>query len=187
MDLKSNWIALFNRAASGTKEIRNLLTPLGAALFIGFIAGLVFLSFRLDHWLKLPGLIPRPWHLIVSLPLLAIGLFLIGWSVLHFVKSKGTPVPFNPPPELVQSGPYAHTRNPMLSGVFFLMFGLGIFSGSPTLVFFFTPLFIGINTWELKAIEEPELEKRLGQAYLAYRQKTPMFIPRLSSGRKSDG
>ena len=68
----------------------------------------------------------------------------------------------------------------------FIIIGLGFFLGSPTLVFFFTPLFVGINTWELIAIEEPELEKRLGQAYLAYRQKTPMFIPRIISGRKRD-
>lgn len=43
----------------------------------------------------------------------------------------------------------------------------------------FTPLFIALNYWELKWIEEPELEKRLGGAYLEYRAKTPMFLPDL--------
>jgi protein-S-isoprenylcysteine O-methyltransferase Ste14 len=36
-----------------------------------------------------------------------------------------------------------------------------------------------INVWELKAIEEPELTKRLGQDYIEYRKKTPMFFPSL--------
>jgi protein-S-isoprenylcysteine O-methyltransferase Ste14 len=43
--------------------------------------------------------------------------------------------------------------------------------------FIFTPLFILINVWELKAIEEPELLKRLGQDYIEYRKRTPMFFP----------
>ena len=121
---------------------------------------------------------------MVSLPLAGIGLFLVGWSVQNFIMAKGTPVPFNPPPQLVKTGPYAHTRNPMLSGVFFLMFSLGFLLGSVSLVFFFTPLFIAINAWELKEIEEPELEKRIGEAYLAYKKSTPMFIPRLWGRKK---
>ena len=59
-----------------------------------------------------------------------IALFFVGWSVLNFHKVKGTPVPFNPPPALVTTGPYAYVRNPMLSGIFLLLFGLGILFGS---------------------------------------------------------
>lgn len=187
MSLKSRWISLFYRVATGTKSIRTLLTPLGAGLFIIFIGTLIIGSIQLDRWLHLPQVIPPPWHFILSLPFSGIGLLLVGWSVQNFLKAKGTPVPFNPPQQLVQTGPYAHTRNPMLSGVFFLMVGLGLFLGSVSLLFFFTPLFMLINAWELKAIEEPELEKRLGEAYSAYRQKTPMFIPRLFIGsRRND-
>ena len=64
-----------------------------------------------------------------------------------------------------------------LTGIFFLMFGLGFLVDSFSLIFIFTPLFILVNTWELKMIEEPELLKRLGKKYDEYRNKTPMFIP----------
>jgi protein-S-isoprenylcysteine O-methyltransferase Ste14 len=47
------------------------------------------------------------------------------------------------------------------------------------LVFLFTPLFILANVWELKHIEEPELIRRLGDEYAAYRRRTPMFLPRV--------
>jgi protein-S-isoprenylcysteine O-methyltransferase Ste14 len=100
------------------------------------------------------------------------------WSILHFIKIKGTPVPFNPPPKLVNTGPYFYVRNPMLSGVFILMFGFGILFNSISLAFIFTPLFILFNYVELKAIEEPELEKRLGKDYLEYKKNVPMFFPR---------
>ena len=102
-------------------------------------------------------------------------------GVQNFLKAKGTPVPFNPPPQLVTSGPYAYSRNPMLTGVFALLFGIGIFFGSFSLLFVFTPLFIFVNYWELKAIEEPELVKRLGQEYIEYRKMTPMFFPSFRS------
>ena len=107
----------------------------------------------------------------------------MGWSVFHFLKVKGTPVPFNPPPKLVATGPYAYARNPMLTGIFLLLFGLGVLFQSLSLVLFFTPAFIALNVWELKAIEEPELEKRLGQEYIEYKEKIPMFIPRLERKR----
>ena len=67
----------------------------------------------------------------------------------------------------------------MLTGVFALLFGIGVLLESVSLLFIFTPLFILINVWELKVIEEPELLKRLGQEYADYRQKTPMFWPKI--------
>src|SRR5665648_1012839 len=110
--------------------------------------------------------------------ILSIGLSLMLWSILHFIKVKGTPVPFNPPPKLVTTGPYSYIRNPMLSGVFILMFGFGIFFRSISLVFIFTPLFVLLNFLELKAIEEPELENRLGKDYSKYKKRVPMFFPK---------
>jgi protein-S-isoprenylcysteine O-methyltransferase Ste14 len=67
----------------------------------------------------------------------------------------------------------------MLTGIFFLLFGFGAVVGSILLIFIFTPLFILVNMWELKEIEEPELVRRLGEEYIAYRNKTPMFIPKI--------
>jgi len=75
-------------------------------------------------------------------------------------------------------GPYAYVRNPMLSGIFLLMVALGMLLRSVSLVFIFTPLFIVINVLKLKAIEEPELERRLGKHYVEYKGNVPMFIPK---------
>jgi protein-S-isoprenylcysteine O-methyltransferase Ste14 len=123
------------------------------------------------------NILTRPLSIIFALPIFSFALFLIGWSVLYFLKVKGTPVPFNPPPRLITTGPYAYVRNPMLTGVFALLFGFGLFFRSISLLVVFTPLFISINVWELKTIEEPELLKRLGEGYIEYRKRTPMFFP----------
>ncbi len=80
------------------------------------------------------------------------------------------------------TGTYAHVRNHMFTGVSVLLFGIGILLNPVSLAFIFTPLFILLNVLELKAVEEPELEKRLGKEYPEYRKRVTMFIPRLKVG-----
>jgi protein-S-isoprenylcysteine O-methyltransferase Ste14 len=179
VSLRERLIGIFYRAATGSRKTRDLLTPAGIVFFFGFIALFIFAALQVDKFLDFPKLLPTSLNIIVSVPILAIGLFLMAWSVLHFVRVKGTPVPFNPPPKLVTTGPYAHVRNPMVTGVFVLLFGLGVLLRSISLVSIFTPLFILLNVWELKAVEERELERRLGKDYVEYKKRVPMFIPRL--------
>jgi len=179
MSFRKKAIEIFYKAATSSRKIRNFLTPLGLFIFFTLLALFILVSLQVDKFLGLPIFLPTSLKVFVSVPILALGLFLWLWSALHFIKAKGTPVPFNPPPKLVTSGPYSYCRNPMLGGVFITLFGLGVLLNSISLVFIFTPLFILLNLLELKAIEEPELEKRLGREYLEYKRKTPMLIPGL--------
>jgi protein-S-isoprenylcysteine O-methyltransferase Ste14 len=179
MDIKNRWIDFLYKLATGTKRGRTLLTPVGAVIFGLFTTLFVIAALAFDKWLGLPKLIPMSISFYIATPLLMVGTFAMGWSIIHFLKVKGTPVPANPPPTLVFTGPYAYTRNPMLTGIFILLFGIGMMVGSISLIFIFTPSFILVNTWELKQIEEPELVRRLGEKYIEYRNKTPMFIPEI--------
>jgi protein-S-isoprenylcysteine O-methyltransferase Ste14 len=180
MSLKSMWIDLLYKSATGTKQVRTILTPIGAVIFGLFTFCFILIAIEVDKIFYLPKIRIPLSNLIVAIPLIILGLIFTGWSVLHFLKVKGTPVPINPPPELVKSGLYAYTRNPMLTGIFLLMFGIGFGIGSFSLILIFTPLFILANTLELKMIEEPELERRLGKEYIEYKKKTAMFIPGLN-------
>jgi protein-S-isoprenylcysteine O-methyltransferase Ste14 len=186
MSLREGWINVVHRAATGTRRARTLLTPVGVAVFGGFTALFVLAGILVDSLLTLPKLLPESARLPLAIPMLTVGLGFTAWSALHFLRAKGTPVPFNPPPRLVTSGPYGRSRNPMLTGVFLFLLGLGLAMNSVSLVLFFLPLFILANVWELKAIEEPELVKRLGDDYTEYRRRTPMFIPRTRRGGRSD-
>ena len=179
MGIRDHWISLLHRTATGTKKTRTLLTPIGVVIFGGFTSLFVVLSLLVDRWLSLPWPLSSGLSWLIATPLIAIGVGVTAWSASHFLKVKGTPVPFNPPPTLVMTGPYQFVRNPMLMGVFLLLFGLGFAIKSLSLVVLFTPLFVLANVWELKEIEEPELVKRLGEDYVAYKQQTPMFIPKV--------
>ncbi len=178
MGLKNKWIHLIFTVATGSRKIRLFLTPVVGLSFFLLATLFVILALAMDHWLETPPFPPFPVNLYAGIPLGVAGLSLACWCVINFLRVKGTPVPFNPPPVLITSGPYAYVRNPMLSGVFILLFGLGSVFQSIFLIFVFTPLFMLMNVLEIKTIEEPELEMRLGKTYNEYKKKTPMFFPK---------
>jgi len=184
MEIRKRWIDLIHRAATGTRKTRTLLTPVGVMIFGVFTALFVLAALLVDRSLSLPGLLPEGARLPVSIPVIVVGGAATVWSALHFLRVKGTPVPFNPPPAVVTTGPYRCARNPMLTGVFLFLLGLGLAVDSFSLVFFFTPLYVLFNVWELKQIEEPELVKRFGDEYVDYRRRTPMFFPGSGPGPK---
>jgi protein-S-isoprenylcysteine O-methyltransferase Ste14 len=179
MEIRESWINLLHRVATGTRKTRTIMTPVGVLIFGIFTFMFLIAGVTVDRFFHLPPLFPEQWRLPVSLPVTATGIFGIVWSALHFLKVRGTPVPFNPPPKLVDTGPYRYVRNPMVTGVILSLFGIGAAINSISIVCLFTPLYILVNVWELKSIEEPELVRRLGDPYIKYRRKTPMFFPRL--------
>ncbi len=181
MRIRERLVNIMYRAATGTRKTRNFLTPIGVLIFGIFTGLFVLFAVLVDGVLALRWPVPTSFSWLVSAALILVGIATTGWSVFHFLKVRGTPVPFNPPPTLVESGPYKYARNPMLTGVFLLLFGIGFAIKSPSLVLLFTPLYAVVNFWELKNIEEPELVKRFGEDYLAYRRRTPMFMPRIRS------
>jgi protein-S-isoprenylcysteine O-methyltransferase Ste14 len=177
MSLTGKWIDLISKVATGNWKVKIIIAPIVGLSYLALIGLFIFLSFRVDKILQLPKIFGYPWTLIISTPIIIAGFFLMCFSVYHFLKVRGTPVPFSPPPKLVTDGPYRYARNPMLTGIFIQLFGLGILGNSLALILIFTPLFIIINYWELKRVEEPELEKRLGQEYVDYKKRVHMFFP----------
>ncbi len=169
---------LFYSVATGSKRLRLLLTPVGLVVFFGMLLLVVFGSLHMDRALGLPTLLSGPIGKVIGVVLLSLGLIIWVWCVVWFSKAKGTPVPFNPPRELVTVGPYAWSRNPMLTGVFAFLFGIGFLLHSVSMVFVWTPVFVIFNVLELKLVEEPELERRFGESYIEYRRRVPMFVPK---------
>lgn len=179
MSLREKLIEIFDKSAKSGRKSRTLLSVVGTLFFFVYLSLFAVASLLVDKHLRFPKLLPTSLNIVVSVPILAIGLFLNLWSTLHFIKAKGTPVRFNPPPKLVTTGPYAHVRNPQGISWFIIFFGLGFLLRSISLVFIFTPLFVLVSVFNLKRIEEPGLENRFGKEYIEYKKGVPMFIPRL--------
>ena len=109
---------------------------------------------------------------------------LAGTSASRFFRARGTPVPFNPPKDLVVAGPYRWSRNPMMTGLLMAMLGGAFMLRSAALAAIFVPVVALLMYLVIRFVEEPELEQRFGEAYRRYRAATPRFVPRLRAGRQ---
>ena len=117
--------------------------------------------------------------LLIGLPIAAAGIVLYLWTIVLFAKANGTQVPIAPTQEIVTSGPYAISRNPMLTSAIIMVCGAGVLFNSWSFLLaglvIPAPYFIYI-----KLVEETELEARFGQAYLSYKESTPFLVPKMS-------
>lgn len=116
---------------------------------------------------------------LAGLALLAVGLLLFASSLRRFAtEGEGTLAPWDPPRRLVLRGPYRYVRNPMISGVLFVLFGEAlVLLSRPHLEW--ALMFLAINAIYIPLLEEPMLERRFGDAYREYRRHVRRFIPRL--------
>ena len=176
MNSVAEWV--YNVAKKRDRR-RFLWSVAGAVFWYGAVAIMVILAPWLDKIWGLRLSIPLPVRLPLGIVLLLIGVPMVLWTITRFLRTKGTPIPFNPPPTLVVNGLYRVVRNPMHLGWTIVLIGLAILMQSFTLLVIFIPLFILVHIVYLKFVEEKELEKKFGQAYLDYKKRVPMFIPKL--------
>jgi protein-S-isoprenylcysteine O-methyltransferase Ste14 len=114
----------------------------------------------------------------LGVALIAIGLVLIVRTIALFAQiGRGTLAPWDPTKRLVVRGPYRYVRNPMISGVLFVLLGEAVLFGSlPLLVWF--GVVLAVNAVYLPLVEERGLRRRFGQEYETYRANVPRWIPR---------
>lgn len=114
----------------------------------------------------------------MGLAALGVGVTLFAASLRRFAgEGEGTLAPWDPPRALVVRGPYRYVRNPMISGVIGVLVGEALVLRSvPHLVWalFFTVL----NLVYIPLVEEPQLERRFGDAYRHYCANVPRVVPR---------
>jgi protein-S-isoprenylcysteine O-methyltransferase Ste14 len=100
-------------------------------------------------------------------------------SVYQIATRRDAPLaPWDPPRRLVLNGPYRFVRNPINSGVIFILFGEALALRSLAhLLWAFA--FLLFSLVYVPVLDEPQLEARFGDAYRRYRRNVPRFFPRL--------
>ena len=170
----------------GVKQSRRRLlwSIAGAVFWYGAVAIMIWLAPLVDKGFSIKMTILPVIRFSLSIVLLVIGVPMVIWTIIRFLRIRGTPIPFNPPPVLVANGLYRIVRNPMHLGWTILLLGLAVLMQSFTLLIIFIPLFLIVHIVYLKFVEEKELEKKFGQAYIDYKRQVPMFILRLGNKMK---
>jgi protein-S-isoprenylcysteine O-methyltransferase Ste14 len=151
--------------------MRALRHLLAICLLPGMVAGVI-------PALLVDGL--AAWPLVVlGAVVAALGLALIVQTVALFASvGKGTLAPWDPTERLVVRGPYRRVRNPMISGVLCVLLGEALAFGSVAVLVWFGIVF-ALNAVYFPLIEEPDLQRRFGADYEAYRAAVPRWLPRL--------
>ncbi len=145
---------------------------------LGVIPSLIAYATRETRFAAQPPSPAEPTTWLALLPLL-IGALFGGWAVILFWKhGNGTPAPWDPPKNFIIRGPYRHVRNPMISGVVFLLIAEALCFRSIPIGIWAATFFLG-NSIYFPLVEEKGLEKRFGAAYLRYKDNVPRWIPRL--------
>lgn len=166
-----------------------MVTLLRHLLSIAILPGTVMLLVPL--WIaRANGIAPALGRSAAALALQLAGALLLAIGALLFVASlrrfagegEGTLAPWDPPRRLVLRGPYRHVRNPMISGVIFVLFG-------ESLVLLSIPHalwalgFLALNLVYIPLMEEPQLARRFGEPYREYCRHVPRVLPRLRPWR----
>jgi protein-S-isoprenylcysteine O-methyltransferase Ste14 len=118
------------------------------------------------------------WGSAFGVALVTIGIVLVVWTIRLFsTVGDGTLAPWDPTSKLVVRGPYRHVRNPMISGVAFVLAGEAVLLGSPPLALWFAAVVV-VNIVYLPLVEEPGLRRRFGEDYDLYAANVPRWLPR---------
>jgi protein-S-isoprenylcysteine O-methyltransferase Ste14 len=129
--------------------------------------------FRNRSWIPVPFL---------AVPLLAPGrMSLANWIVGALPRRRSRDVQ-----RLVTYGVFAWVRNPLYVGNFLIWMGFTVISG----VYWFLPvaaLLFAVEYTLIVRYEEGVLESIFGSSYLAYKSRTPRWIPRPPSGERESG
>ena len=164
---------------SEAPALRPMLRHLRAILALPFLATVVVPYLLVRNSSRL-----GPLSLVVTgCLLLVVGVALVSVTIHHFAtRGRGTLAPWDPPRRLVISGIYRYMRNPMITGVAFVLLGESLVFASAALTVW-AAVFILANALYIPLVEEPALLRRFGTEYDSYRTHVPRWLPRRSAWR----
>jgi protein-S-isoprenylcysteine O-methyltransferase Ste14 len=156
----------------------------GGLLVIVIVPSIVYIITALFDSVYRLEIIRNPtFKWIIIIILFVIGLIYGIWSlIIQNTIGEGGPVEIGnieispKTKNLVVSGPYKNTRNPMLFGTFSIYLAFAFFINSITSVILVSGVFIFMLTVVVK-MEEKRLLQDFGNQYEEYRKKVSRFIP----------
>ncbi len=138
--------------------------------------GMILLGWLIDYLLNIPGVSLASGILnILGSAAILLGIAFNLSAFLHFRKQDENPIPWTGSEQMIASGIYRFTRNPMYLGMSLISLGIGILVGSYALIA--AAIIATIIIDRLVIIpEETYLKARFGEGYLAYKTQVRRWI-----------
>lgn len=124
-----------------------------------------------------------PWHvglglgarIVVAAAAAGSGLALLGGAFGLFKSTGQDPKPWLPTPEIISTGVYRFTRNPMYVSMALLQTAIG-FGFSNAWIVALVPPVLAVVCFTAVRHEEAYLEGRFGESYTAYKQSVRRWL-----------
>ena len=140
----------------------------------------VYVAFLLVGWglsyaasLPVPG--PRFVGLAAGLAIIVAGFWLIADARKLFERTGQEPAPWKPTPELVLTGPYRFTRNPMYLGLTCIQAGLGLAVNNLWITLLAPFSLLAVHFLAVLP-EEKYLTEKFGNSYRTYLAKVRRYL-----------
>ena len=112
--------------------------------------------------------------IIAGMLLLAVGVFVLVWAVRTFTRG-GVDPRFKPVGNLVTTGPFAYSRNPMYIAFTLIYLGISLLVNTAWSLFFLLPVLITMHHGVIRR-EERYLTSRFGEEYQRYRAQVRRWV-----------
>lgn len=167
--IKTAWRSFLLKSGAIFFRFRNFLFPIFIIILLVFTRPALFLGRKnIDSVIVVAGF-------LIALAGALFRLFVIGFAYIKRGGKEGRVYADN----LVTEGIYAHVRNPMYIGNFFIIVGISLIYGSPWVYIFVIPFFSYVYL-SIVVAEENYLLKHFGPSYEAYCKQVNRFIPNFS-------
>jgi protein-S-isoprenylcysteine O-methyltransferase Ste14 len=149
------------------------------AYLLGIALAASLLYALAPHTFLLKRFLPRMrWLGILGASLTVAGVAFAIWARVHIGQYWSASVALREGHQLIRTGPYAHIRHPIYSGVLLALAGTCLATGSYRAIAFFVVVLAGLAT---KAkMEEALLAGEFGPAFEEHRRHTGFFLPKFS-------
>jgi len=118
-----------------------------------------------------------PLQNVLGYALIALGLAMDIVALLAFSKAKTSVTPLAPEKasQLVTSGLYRITRNPMYLGLLLILTGIAVLLGSPVNILVLVGFVAYITQFQIKP-EEERLEQMFGEDFRTFKQRVRRWL-----------
>jgi protein-S-isoprenylcysteine O-methyltransferase Ste14 len=159
--------------------VRTLFVAVRAALYsTGFILFWGWLAVRAVRYEAILGVeLPAVLKPVGIVAAVAGALLCLACILTFIVRGRGTPAPFDPPVVFVPTGSYRYVRNPMYIGAALVLAGYGLFQRSASVLLLSAGFLLIMHLFVI-LLEEPGLERRFGDSYVAYKRAVNRWLPR---------
>lgn len=125
--------------------------------------------------LALPFDLPMALRMGLGVATALLGVALVAAAIGLFRRTGQDPKPWESTPEIISTGIYRFTRNPMYVGMALLQTSIGISWGNGWILALLPPVLVTIYTIAIRH-EETYLERKFGSTYIEYKRTVRRWL-----------